>query len=98
MPSKLDLIFTGVDNVTDEIKLKEPLGESDQAVLEWNLLLETANKQSQEKSFSAKQMIMIVQDFDSIGTEFAVIMGDWNAVQGKKLKGKNWTSGMSNTH
>ena len=46
IPSTLDLIFTDKDNV-----IEEPLGKSDHAVLERNLLLGTAIKHSHEKKF-----------------------------------------------
>ena len=38
-PSMLDYIFADEDNLIDQIHFKPPLGKSDHAVLQWELLL-----------------------------------------------------------
>ena len=47
-PFCVDYVFTDSDNVIEEINYWDPLGKSDQVILEWDLLIETATPTSQQ--------------------------------------------------
>jgi Reverse transcriptase (RNA-dependent DNA polymerase)/Endonuclease-reverse transcriptase len=51
-PSTLDYIFTDSENLIEDVRYKNPIGKSDHVVLEWDLLIETADVAGKQRKFN----------------------------------------------